>query len=182
MSGKAVASRYAVALFQLAKEQGTLEQVGNDLQLVKQVLIQTPEFESLLLHPKVTTTKKVELVKGSFATNVSKTVLDTLMLLLERNRISALKPLINQYEKLSYEERSIALATVYSTKALNEEQREQLSESFAKKVGKETLYIENIVDPTLLGGLRIRIGDRIFDGSVKGQLDRLERQLVAGKR
>ncbi|WP_096203053.1 F0F1 ATP synthase subunit delta [Bacillus sp. FJAT-45350] len=182
MSSKAVANRYAVALFQVAKEQGTLEQVGNELQLVKNVFSNTDGFIELINHPKVENTKKLDLIRESFSNAVSKTVLNTLLLLVERNRMGALYPLIKEFEKLSFEERNIAFATVYSTVKLTEEQQQLLSSSFAKKVGKETLYIENIVDPTLLGGLRIRIGDRIFDGSVKTQLDRLERQLVAGKR
>ncbi|MED4086750.1 F0F1 ATP synthase subunit delta, partial [Halalkalibacterium halodurans] len=51
-----------------------------------------------------------------------------------------------------------------------------------KKVGKAKLLIENIVDPSVIGGLKIRIGDRIYDGSIKGQLDVLHRELVSGPR
>lgn len=182
MSNQVVANRYAVALFQLSKEQGTLEQVGKELELVKNVLADTKELTTILEHPKVETSKKAELIKNSFANAVSPTVLNTLLLLVERKRTNLLNSIIKSFETLSYEALNIALAKVYTTKQLTQEQGEQLATSFAKKIGKDNLYIQNIIDPNLIGGIKIRIGDRIYDGSIKGQLDRLERQLLAGTR
>jgi len=179
MSNQVVANRYAVALFQLAKEKGTLEQVNNELKVVKEVLEQTKGFKSFLVHPKVEPSKKAELIKSSFSNAVGQLVLNMLLLLVERKRTDIITAMITKFETLSYEELNVALAKVYSTKPLSTEQEEQLSKSFAKKVSKSKLYIENIVDPSLIGGIKIRIGDRIYDGSVKGQLDKLSRQLIS---
>jgi F-type H+-transporting ATPase subunit delta len=67
---------------------------------------------------------------------------------------------------------------VYSTRPLTEAEQQALSATFAAKVGKQSLRIENIVDTNLLGGIKLRIGNRIFDGSLRGKLERLERQLL----
>lgn len=178
MSNNAVASRYAVALFQLAKEKDLLAQIGNGLQIVEDVFKLTPSLSNILLHPKIKNQSKKELLQKSFSNDVNEYVLNTLYLLIDKGRISDLKTIINKYKTLAYEEQGIAEAKVYSTKALSEEDKKAISETFAKKVNKQQLVITNIVDPNMLGGLRIKIGDRIFDGSIKGQLDRLERQLV----
>lgn len=182
MSAEIVANRYASALFQLAKEAGSIIQCLNELELVENVYKTTPKFHQILIHPKIPTKKKMDLVKNSFAGNVSESVLNTLLLIIERGRANIILAFIDKFKQLAYEEQEMAQAKVYSVKPLSEEYIQAISEVFAKKVGKEKLIIENIVDEDLIGGLKIRIGNRIFDGSIKGQLDRLHRQLIAPSR
>lgn len=102
--------------------------------------------------------------------------------MVERGRGENIIAMIDQFKKLAYEEQGMAVAYVYSVKPLSDEYKEVISKEFAKKVGKNTLLIENIIDEDLIGGLKIRIGDRIYDGSIKGQLDRLQRQITAPSR
>lgn len=179
MSNHAVANRYAVALFQLGKEQGSLTQFVNELELVKDVFKQTPELNTVLLHPKVSHEEKVKTIENSFMSYVSQSVINTLLLIVERGRADIILPVIEKFKTLAYEEQGKAEAKVYSVKPLNDTDKEVISKQFASKIGKETLIITNIVDADLIGGLKIRIGDRIYDGSVKGQLERLSRQLVS---
>ncbi|WP_100405710.1 F0F1 ATP synthase subunit delta [Bacillus solitudinis] len=182
MSNQAVANRYADALFQLALEKGLLDQVNQELQVVKEVVQTTPAFSQFLGHPKVTTEQKKAFIQQSFKQAVSETSLNTLLLLVERNRIDILVTMIDKFKALSFDAQNIAEATVYSAQPLSTEEESQIADLFAKKVGKEKLIVNNVVNSDLLGGLKIRIGDRIYDGSVKAQLDRLERQLIAGTR
>ena len=72
----------------------------------------------------------------------------------------------------------VAEAKVYSTRELTEDERARISTVFSKNVGKQSLRIENIVDPSLLGGIRIQIGNRIYDSSLSTKLDRLKRNLI----
>jgi F-type H+-transporting ATPase subunit delta len=69
-------------------------------------------------------------------------------------------------------------AKVYSIRPLSEEERASVSSVFAKKVGKQALRIENIIDPSLIGGMRIQIGNQIYDSSISSKLERLQRQLI----
>ena len=85
----------------------------------------------------------------------------------------------DEFIQLANDERGIAEAKVISTRALTETEHEALSSTFAAKVGKKSLRIENIVDSNLLGGIKVRIGNRIFDGSLRGKLERLEHQLLS---
>lgn len=177
MSNSMVAKRYALALFQLSKEKNLLAQVEEELRVVKEVLINSDDLNAVLESPKVSVAKKKEIIKDSFS-KVNPFVMNTLMILIDRHRQDQMVEVADQFLELSNEEQGIAEAKVYSIRPLTEDESEALSTSFAAKVGKKSLRIENIVDPELLGGLKIRIGNRIFDGSLRGKLNRLERKLL----
>ncbi|WP_059104132.1 F0F1 ATP synthase subunit delta [Shouchella shacheensis] len=178
MSNKAVANRYAVALFELAEERGQTEAFAEELELVDAVLMETPELLALLERPGVAMTNKQALLKHSFGEGLSETVLNTIMLLVERNRFGALKELSNEFKQLTFDKQGIAEAVFYSAKPLTDEERRQIALTFAPKVGKRGLSVDNVVDTNLLGGVKVRIGDRVYDGSVQGQLKRLEKRLL----
>ncbi|RSK54245.1 F0F1 ATP synthase subunit delta [Bacillus canaveralius] len=177
MSNSTVAKRYALALFQLAKEQQLLDQMEQELRVVKEVFSNNQDLNSVLKSPKLPVEKKKEIIKEIFST-ANTYVLNTLMILIDRHREDHVADVANYFIGLANDERGVAEAKVYSVRPLTEEEREAISSSFAEKVGKKSLQIENIVDSNLLGGIKLRIGNRIFDGSLKGKLERLERQLL----
>lgn len=182
MSNLAVANRYAYALFQLAQEKNVLKKVNEELQTVKEVVDTTPEFVSFLSHPKVTNQQKQKFIQASFAKTLSQMTLNTILLLVERKRTDSLIPMINKFKELAYEAQDMAEAQVYSAKPLSEKDQEHIANIFAKKVKKSHLEVTNIVDSDLIGGIKVRIGDRIYDGTVKAQLDQIGRKLMAGTR
>jgi F-type H+-transporting ATPase subunit delta len=177
MSNSTVAKRYALALFQLSKENTLLDQMEEELRVVKEVVTNSNDLTAVLKSPKVTKAQKKELVKNSFST-INPFVLNTLMILIDRHREDQIADMADRFVELANEERGIAEAKVYSIRPLTDEEREAVSSSFAAKVGKKSLRIENIVDTEILGGIKLRIGNRIFDGSLRGKLDRLERNLL----
>ncbi len=177
MTGSTVAKRYALALFQLANEQNLLDQMEEELRVVKEVVNENSDLNAVLKSPKLSIEKKKEILKDAFKT-VNTFVINTLMILIERHRENEISDVADQFINLANDERGIAEAKVYSIRPLTEVEREALSATFAAKVGKRSLRIENIVDSNLLGGIKLRIGNRIFDGSLRGKLDRLERQLL----
>lgn len=177
MSNGTVAKRYATALFQIANEQNLLEQVEQELVAVRAVFTENKELLSVFNHPKVTKATKKTIVKESF-TNVSTPVLNTLLILIDRHRQSIIPDLVDFFIEEANNVRGIADAKVYSVRELTNEEKTALSEAFAKKVGKTALRIENIIDSSVLGGVKLRIGNRIYDGSVSGKLARVERELL----
>jgi F-type H+-transporting ATPase subunit delta len=177
MNKEVVAKRYALALFQIAKEQQLLDQLEEEIRVVQQVFSNNTAFLSVLTHPKLSLQKKKALLQETFA-SLSTPLLNTLMLLLDRHRIDIVPQLASEFVALANEERSVAEATVYSVRPLTEDEKQALSEVFAKKVGKAALHIDNVIDPSLIGGVKLRIGNRIYDGSVSGKLERLQRQLI----
>ncbi|QAV25652.1 F0F1 ATP synthase subunit delta [Neobacillus thermocopriae] len=177
MNKQVVAKRYASALFEIAKEQQLLDQLEQELRVVKQVFAQNEALLSVLNHPKVALAKKKALIQEAFA-NISTVLQHTFMLLLDRHRIDIVEDLVDAFITLANEARGVAEAIVYSARPLTEDETKALAEVFAKKVGVDTLRITNIIDKDVIGGVKVRIGNRIFDGSVSGKLARLQRQLT----
>jgi F-type H+-transporting ATPase subunit delta len=178
MSNSIVAKRYALALFQIAKEQQLLGVVGEELRVVKEVMQYNTELKAVLNSSKLTIVKKKEIIQTAFA-SVNVYVLNTLLILIDRHREDQIVEVANQFFELADEEMGVAEAEVYSTRELTDAEREAISATFAAKIGKKSLRIENIVDSELLGGVKLRIGNRIYDGSLRGKLDRLERKLLS---
>lgn len=180
MSKGIVAKRYAVALFEIAKEQNTIGQIENELLDVKEVFTKNKELIDLLNHPKVTNDTKKSIIKGSFA-SVSQQVVNTLLLLVDRHRVDIVTDIVSYFVQKANEARGSEDAIVYSVRPLTENELSSINASFAKKIGKTSLRLQNVVDKSLLGGVKLRIGNRIYDGSVSGKLERIERQLVANR-
>nr|WP_263324168.1 F0F1 ATP synthase subunit delta [Neobacillus sp. Marseille-Q6967] len=178
MSNSMVAKRYALALFQIAKEQQLLGVVEEELRVVKEVIQYNPDLKAVLKSSKLPLEKKKEILAGAFA-SVNPYVLNTLLIMIDRHREDQIVEVANQFFDLANEDQGIAEAEVYSTRELTDAEREAISATFAAKVGKNSLRIENIVDSELLGGVKLRIGNRIYDGSLRGKLDRLERKLLS---
>jgi len=178
MSNSMVAKRYASALFQIAKEQQILSKVEEELRVVREVLDYNADLKAVLKSSKLTNENKKEIIRNAFS-SVNAYVLNTLMILIDRHREDEIVEVVNQFVDLANEEMGIAEAKVYSIRPLTDAEREAVSTTFAEKIGKKSLRIENIVDSDLLGGIKLRIGNRIYDGSLRGKLNRLERKLLS---
>ena len=177
MTGSMVAKRYALALFQIAKEQNLLDRMEEELRVVKEVFTYSSDLKAVLKSPSLETAQKKKILTMSFA-SLNQYVVNTLLLLIDRHREDELVAVADEFIELANEERGIAEAEVYTTRPLTEDERKAFSSVFAAKVGKKALRIENFVDTDLLGGVRLRIGNRIYDGSLRGKLDHLERKLL----
>ncbi|MBB5179454.1 F-type H+-transporting ATPase subunit delta [Planomicrobium koreense] len=169
--------RYALALFEIAKKHGASVEVELDLREVQKAFVANPELLELLSSPKLEATEKKNVISNLFG-QANVYVLNTLQLLSDRKRLNEISPIVDEYIRLDNADNGIEDAKVYSVSPLTDEQRASISSVFAKKIGKEALRIENIIDPSLIGGLRLQIGNRIFDSSVSAKLERLQRQLI----
>lgn len=178
MSESIVANRYASALFQLAKEKQLLEQMEEELRVVREVVKSNPDLQAVLKSRKISKQQKKQLIIDAFS-SANPFVVNALLLLIERHRENQIAQVADHFIELADQEKGIAEATVTSVRPLTEEERNALSSVFATKVGKKTLRIENKIDSNLLGGIKLRIGNRIYDGSLQGKLERLERQLLS---
>lgn len=172
-----VSERYALALFQIAQKHDVAAEVETDLREVKKVFELTPELYNLIVSPKLSAEKRTNLINEVF-NGVNVYVMNTLQLMAERRRMNEVSGLAEEFINLSNEAQGIEDAKVYSIRPLTEEERASISATFARKIGKQSLRIENIIDPSLIGGLRLQIGNRIYDSSISSKLGRLKRQLI----
>lgn len=171
-----VAKRYAKALFEVAKERGKVAEVDQELRAIAVVLESNPDYVKLLEHPTISPANKEALLKQAFGATVSEEVMNTLQLLVGRRRESILRDLVAYYSQIANDALGQAQAKVYTPLPLTEVEANQIAVAFGKLTGKR-IRIENIVNPSLLGGLQVRIGDRLYDGSLFGKLQRMEKSL-----
>lgn len=130
------------------------------------------------MHPKVNNEKKKQLVTDVFQ-GMQADVVNTIKLLVERRRIAAVSSIIENFIQLVNDAKGIADATVYSVRELTDNEKQELQQTFAKRIGKTAIHFKNIVDPSILGGIKIRIGNTIYDGTISRKLDRISRSIVS---
>ncbi|MCZ8523360.1 MULTISPECIES: F0F1 ATP synthase subunit delta [Paenibacillus] len=171
-----VAKRYAKALFEIANEQGRIAQVEEELKAVVSTLKQNADFYKLIKHPAIGAAAKADMLKQVFTTSLSETTFNTLSLLIEKGREELLEAMVGYYVRIASEALNQANATVYTPVELNAEEQSHIASSFGKITGKQ-IRVTTVLDKSLLGGIRVRIGDRLYDGSLSGKLQRLERAL-----
>lgn len=172
-----IAERYAVALFDAAQEKQQTLAVQADLKELKKVFEAEKELSELLVSPKFSIQQKKQLI-GQFFSEANQLVVNTLYVMIDAGRINEIQNVIDDFQQLANDASGIAEAKVYSTRPLTVEESNAISTAFAHKVGKQALHIENIIDPSLIGGIRLQIGNHIYDSSVSAKLERLERQLI----
>ncbi|MGO4110678.1 F0F1 ATP synthase subunit delta [Paenibacillus sp. YAF4_2] len=169
-----VAKRYAKALFELAQEQGIVTETEDQLKLIVQGLKNEPEARKFLELPSIEPNKKIAVLKSAFGDHVSALVLHTLELILVRGRQELISDVYTAYTKIAGESLGQAHAVVYTAHNLSDAELAEVEVSFGKLSGKK-IVAEQIVKPDLLGGVQVRIGDRLYDGSLSGKLERLQK-------
>ncbi|MGG2063416.1 MULTISPECIES: F0F1 ATP synthase subunit delta [unclassified Bacillus (in: firmicutes)] len=180
MSNEIVAKRYAVALFQIAKDKHVLEMFEEELRLVQSVFVSSNELHTFLGQPSISKEMKKQFLSNVFST-VSQPILNTLYILIDNHRETLVPEIVDAYVALANEERNVADAIVYSTRSLSEDEKLSIAEVFAKKTGKDAIRVQNVVDEDLLGGIKVRIGNRIYDGSLQRKLARIQRELMKNR-
>lgn len=178
MSESITANRYAEALFQIANEKNILDQLNEDLNIVKEVVEHDDQLNTFLKHPGVGNEKKKQLIDESFK-SLGVEVVNTLKLLVERRRTEVVSSMVDHFNQMFNDARGIAVATVHSVRPLSKVEQEALEVSFAKRLNKTAVKFEQVIDPTVIGGLKIMVGNRVYDGSVAGKLKRIERRIAA---
>ncbi|WP_087973629.1 F0F1 ATP synthase subunit delta [Oceanobacillus rekensis] len=176
MSEQVVAKRYADALFQLGKEKNIQEQFIKEFRIVREVFNNNQQLITFLKHPKVNDEKKEQLIAEVFK-DLHKHVVNTIKLLARRHRIAAIPSIIDHYIQLVNDAKGIADATVYTVRKLSEVEKGRLQVSFAKRMGKAAINLVNVVDPSIVGGIKIRVGNTIYDGTISGKLNRISKEI-----
>lgn len=167
-----VARRYAQAALELADERDARDRWRADLAALAQIWSATP-IALRLDDPKLGRTRRMNEARTLLQGKVDPLVLNLVLLLVERGRASLIPRIAAAFERLEDERSGRAIAQVTSAIPLTDTQRENLRTQLSQRTGK-TVEITEQVDPAILGGLIVRIGDELIDASVAARLRRLE--------
>jgi F-type H+-transporting ATPase subunit delta len=173
-----VVLRYAKALLQLANEQKQADPIRGELKSLREILAGNETFKALLSDPAVSVATRDTLLKRTFAGRTSQTVLNFLGLLNEKGRIGLLGEIIDSYEALLEEQLGNVEVDVTVSKKLTAEQLERVRQKVSTAI-KRNAIVHEYVDESIIGGLVLRVQDKLIDASVRHQLEMMKRQLLA---
>jgi F-type H+-transporting ATPase subunit delta len=172
----AAARRYARAVFELAEQEGRVDEWGHRLAAIRE-LLSDPGVGAVLTNPTIPNDQRMALVSDAphvlepESTNLAK-------LLIESNHVHDVAGIEEEFQRLADEAAGRVRATVTTAVELTSEDRDRVEDELSKRLGKE-IRMRVVVDPRILGGLKLQYGDRLVDASVSTRLQQLRRRLAA---
>jgi len=170
--------RYAEAAFEVAMRDGTLERWRAELDLAASI-VGDPRALDMLANPAIPIESRTSALEQMLGDRLSDQADNLMRLLLRRGRIEDLPRVATEFRRLDDQRQGITHATATSATALTDEETRGLTARLEQSTGGR-IALDVEVDPSLLGGIVVRVGDRLIDGSVRGRLERLRNQLISG--
>ena len=169
--------RYAEAAFEIALRDETVDSWRSELDRAAATL-DSAELSETLANPAIPLRQRIDVVQGVFA-DLSEPVRNLVQLLLTRGRIRQLPRVAAEFRRLDDRRQGLTHAIATSATPLDADDVRALTQRLEQTTGGR-IALEERVDPSVLGGLIVRVGDRLIDGSVRGRLERLRTKLVSG--
>ena len=168
---KQISGIYGDAFFSLALEEDAVDRLAEEIALSREVFLENEDLMSLLNHPEITREEKLALVENAFRGKVSEETVGFFHVIIKKERHNDFLPIfVKRYKR-------IGSARVTSALELTDRQKAAVEDRLLKTTDYRSFEIEYIVKPEIIGGLIIRVDDRVVDSSLKTQIDTLTRQL-----
>ncbi len=174
-----VAERYAQGLFELAKENGTVNEKKEQVEALQKVLDENPDFLLFLQAVKITKDEKKKFIREVFAQYLDRDMVSFIQLLVDKDRSWNLSEMLDEYLKRANEELGIETAIVASARPLAEEDLEKIRKALEKKTGK-TIILRNKIDPSVLAGIKVIVGNNVTDVTMKTRIENMRKALLEG--
>ncbi len=174
---KLVSKTYGDALFEVAVEEGTLDTMLEEVEAVLQVLKNDKEYVNLLAHPRIPVDEKQSMVEKVFKGRVSDGLTGFIITIVEKGRFTEIDSILSYFISRVWEEKKIGVAYVTSATALSDKQKKAVEAKLLETSSYLQFRMKYTVNPALIGGMVIQIGDRVVDGSVKTKLENMAKEL-----
>lgn len=174
---KIISKAYGDALFELALEKNELDSIAEQVNLLVNAFAENPELIKLLSHPKINKEEKINVIETIFKGRMSDDIVGFLVIIVEKDRGSEIADILNLFQAKVREYKKIGVALVTSAIELSTEQKQKVEQKLLQQTAYESFEVEYKVDASLIGGMIIRIGDRVVDSSIRSKLDNLTKEL-----
>lgn len=175
MSEIQVASRYAKSLIDLAQERNSVEKIKSDIETFVEVVRKNSELQAVLRNPIIGPDKKFAILNQLFGANIDPMILSFFRIVVKKGRSEVLyatgKELLNEYNR----RKAIYKATVTSAVPLSAENIQEV-EKIVREATKGEVILETRVDPNIIGGFILKVGDKQFDTSISSSLNKLKKE------
>lgn len=165
--------RYALALYEIAEKKNNVDEYLRDLTEICNIFDENKDFYEVLKHPVINTTKKKQLFTDLFKGKIDDELLSFMIILIDKGRILQLKDILNQMENIDLERRNTIRGLVKTVVPLLDDELKQLKDIFEKKYEK-TILFDTKVDKSLLGGVYVKVGNDVIDGTLKSKIEEMK--------
>lgn len=177
---KLVGRRYAEALFEVAIELDKLEQFRDEILFISQVFQNEPKLNIIIQHPKISKAEKKDIINSIFKDRVCQEILNLMYIILDKERERDIQDISDEYINLFNEKYGIVDAQAITAIPMSEEEKLELEQKLSKKLDKKVNLV-NIVNEDIIGGVLVKIKDKVIDESIRKQLDMLQKNLQGVK-
>lgn len=177
MLENAVARRYAQAFFTIASEKTLVDKLELELGTVVTAINENEELKKVMDHQLISPENKKAIIENLFSGEVSELTINLLDVVIEKYRASYIPAIYDEFVSYANDLRNMADAQITTAVELSESDLEAIKSKLAAATGK-TIRLQSEVDPSLIGGVMVRIGDKVIDGSLAGRLTRLKEDLL----
>ena len=164
-------------MFETALEENRMNEFFEEAKMVKDVLRTSGEFAQFMNHPKIVKDEKVKIVQDTFGNRISEELVRLMILMVSKERQGEMLPVLEYFIGLVKEYKKIGQADVFTAVALSENQKDHVVKRLLETTQYETFEMQYHINESLIGGMVIRIGDRVIDSSIKTKLEYLTREL-----
>jgi F-type H+-transporting ATPase subunit delta len=177
MEGLRAARRYAEAVLGMSEEMKQVDRLVSDMEVLRNAIKGSREFVSFLKSPVISKDKKRSVLAELFRHNIDESTLGFLDLLIEKNREDVLPLIIEEFFRLRDERMGVVTVDVRAAAELTKEQQQAIEKRF-ETMTRKSVRMAFSVDKQLKGGFVARVGDTVFDGSLRRQLELLRERFV----
>jgi F-type H+-transporting ATPase subunit delta len=176
---KLVSQTYAAALFELATEEDKTSSLLDEANGLLNIIRTNIEFGQFMNHPKIPKEDKITVVKNVFENNLSRELVGFIITIVEKDRYSDIEAILTEFIAKVKEYNNIGTAYVTTAIALSDNEKNDIETRLLATTKYKTIDCIYSVDESLIGGMVIKMGDRVVDSSIRTKLEKLERQLLA---
>ena len=174
---KLVSKVYGDALFEAAREAGRMDEMFGEVQELQKLLLENVELQKMMENPKVIREDKENVIETVFRGRISDEIVELMKLMIAKGRYSNIESVFDYFIGLVKEEKKIGIAYVTTAVELTDGQKDEIVRRLLETTRYESFEMNYAVDASLIGGMVIRIGDRVVDSSIKTKLYELSKSL-----
>ena len=169
-------SRYAEGLYLLKKEKNQLEETQEVVREIIKIINDNPTFISLISNRDISNQERLEIIDKVFK-SVDEDIVNFFKIIIENNRGRYLLEILKDFNSLVNEFRGVKEGLLYSAFPLKDEEIQKITSSISE-IEKCPIELKNIIDPSLIGGVKVAINDKIYDGSLKHHIEQMKLTLL----
>ncbi|MGI9625828.1 MAG: ATP synthase F1 subunit delta [Longimicrobiales bacterium] len=180
MREETVAKNYAETLFELAKKHGQVDAFAEGIEAVARLIDENPNVREFVETPRIAAVEKKRVLEGALRSHVPALLMNFVKLVIDKRRQRLLRPIASAYQDLQDDHAGRTHVDVTVARALQGAEMADVGDRLSRAFGK-TVIPHMRVNPEILGGIIVKTGDTIYDGSVRRQIDRMRRTLLGAE-